>query len=250
MSGHSKWHTIKRAKGKVDAARGKLFNRLIREITVAARMGGGDVDANPRLRAAVASARGSNMPNKNVETAIQKGTGQLEGVSYEETTFEGYAPGGVALMIDCLTDNRNRTVAEVRHALTKHGGSLGNTNSVNWMFKTHGVIVVAKDAIAEDALMEVVLENGAEDLTTEGEEYVVVTPMEAFGQVRDALEKLGITMVSAELRKNAENTVKVEGEEAQKVMRLIDVLDDLDDAQNVWSNAEFSDADMEAYEAQ
>jgi YebC/PmpR family DNA-binding regulatory protein len=249
MSGHSKWHTIKRAKGKADAARGKLFNRLIREITVAARMGGGDPNANPRLRAAVMSARGSNMPNKNIETAIQKGTGQLEGVSYEEVTFEGYAPGGVALLIDCLTDNRNRTVAEVRHALTKHGGSLGSANSVNWMFKTLGVLIVSKSVVPEDALMDVVLEAGAEDLATDGEEYVVTTRMEAFGQVRDALEAKSIAVVSAELRKIAENTVKVEGEEAQKVMKLVDILDDLDDTQNVWSNAEFSDSDIEAYAA-
>lgn len=248
MSGHSKWHTIKRAKGKADAARGKLFNRIIREITVAARMGGGDVTANPRLRAAVANAKSNNMPAKNVETAILKGTGQLEGVSYEEVTFEGYGPSGVAMLIDCLTDNRNRTVAEVRHALTKHGGSLGNTNSVNWMFQTKGVIVAPKEVMDEDSMMEVALEAGAEDMNTEGDDYVITTSFEGFPQVRDALEKLGVQMTSAELRKEPENVVAVKGEEAQKVLRLIDVLDELDDTQNVYTNADFSDEDLESYQ--
>jgi YebC/PmpR family DNA-binding regulatory protein len=248
MSGHSKWHTIKRAKGKVDAARGRLFNRIIREITVAARMGGGDPEANPRLRAAIANAKSNNMPGKNVDTAILKGTGQLEGVNYEEVTFEGYAPGGIALLIDCLSDNRNRTVAEVRHALTRAGGSLGSTNSVNWMFRTKGSLVVARETMEEDSLMEVALENGAEDMLTGEQEYEIVTSLESFNQVRDALEKLGVAMVSAELQKVPENTVSVSGEDAQKVMRLIDALDELDDTQNVSTNAEFSDADLEAYQ--
>ena len=175
MSGHSKWATIKRSKGKTDAARGKLFNRLIREITVAARMGGGDIDANPRLRSAVSSARTANMPGKNIENAIQKGTGQLEGVSYEEIIFEGYGPGGIAIMIECLTDNRNRTVAEVRHALTKHGGNLGQTNSVAWMFKSKGIIRIPKDAMTEDQLMEIALEAGAEDLSLQEDEFEITT---------------------------------------------------------------------------
>ncbi len=249
MSGHSKWHTIKRAKGKADAARGRLFNRLIREVTVAARMGGGDVEGNPRLRAAVANARTNNMPNKNIETAIQKGTGQLEGVSYEEVTFEGYGPGGVALLIDCVTDNRNRTVSEVRHVLTKHGGSLGASNSVNWMFHRRGVITVAKDTLEEDVLMEVALESGADDMTSGDEEYEIVTSFEAFPQVRDALEKRGIAMLSADIRKIPENTIKAAGEEAMKVLRLIDAMDELDDVQSVFTNAEFDDADVEAYES-
>jgi YebC/PmpR family DNA-binding regulatory protein len=222
---------------------------LIREITVAARMGGGDIEGNPRLRAAVANARANNMPGKNVETAIQKGTGQLEGVSYEETTFEGYGAGGAAFLIDCVTDNRNRTVSEVRHVLTKHGGSLGASNSVNWMFNRRGIITVAKDALDEDTLMEVALESGADDMTSGDEEYEIQTSLEAFAQVRDALEKRGIAMQAADLRKIPENTVKVTGDEAMKVLRLIDALDELDDVQNVYTNADFDDADVEAYES-
>ncbi|MBN1761378.1 MAG: YebC/PmpR family DNA-binding transcriptional regulator [Chitinispirillaceae bacterium] len=247
MSGHSKWATIKRSKGKADAARGKLFNRLIREITIAARMGGGDPDANPRLRSAISSARAANMPNKNMETAIQKGTGQLEGVTYEEVTFEGYGPGGIAVMIECLTDNRNRTVAEVRHALTKHGGNLGQSNSVAWMFKSKGIIRIAKDAMAEDALMEVVLEAGAEDMQLDGDEYEVSTAPESFEDVRAALGKVGVEPASAELAKIPDNPVKVEGDNVGKVMRLMEALDDLDDTQNVFANYDISDEDMEQF---
>lgn len=249
MSGHSKWHTIKRAKGKADAARGRLFNRLIREITVAARMGGGDINGNPRLRSAVSSARQNNMPGKNIDTAIKKGTGELEGVSYEEVAFEGYGPGGVALIIDCLTDNRNRTVSEVRHVLEKAGGALGATNSVGYMFKTKGIIVVAKTTIAEEPLMDLVLEAGAEDMSADGDEYVITTPFEGFVIVRDALEKKSIATVSAEIRKIADLPKQIEGDLAQKVLRTIEALDELDDAQNVHHNAEFSDKDMAAFEA-
>ena len=247
MSGHSKWATIKRSKGKADAARGKLFNRLIREITIAARMGGGDPDANPRLRSAISSARAANMPNKNMETAIQKGTGQLEGVTYEEVTFEGYGPGGIAVMIECLTDNRNRTVAEVRHVLTKHGGNLGQSNSVAWMFKSKGIIRIQKESMAEDQLLEVALEAGAEDMQLDGEEFEITTTPETFEEVRTALEKVNIQPISAELSKVAENTVKVEGENAGKVMRLIEALDDCDDTQHVFANFDISNEDMEKY---
>lgn len=247
MSGHSKWATIKRAKGKADAARGKLFNRLIREITVAARMGGGDINNNPRLRSAVASARTANMPGKNVESAILKGTGQLEGVSYEEITFEGYGPGGIAVMIECVSDNRNRTVAEVRHALTKHGGNLGQNNSVSWMFKSKGIIRVAKDAMAEEALMDVVLEAGADDMILDGDEFEISTSMENFEPVKDALTKVNITPASAELSKVPENTVKVAGEDVGKVLRLMEALDELDDTQHVYSNFDISDEDMEKF---
>jgi YebC/PmpR family DNA-binding regulatory protein len=247
MSGHSKWATIKRAKGKVDAQRGKLFNRIIREITIAARMGGGDKDANPRLRSAITNARSNNMPNKNIETAIKKGTGELEGAIYEEIVFEGYGPGGVALMIETTTDNRNRTVAEVRHALSKAGGNLGSANSVNWMFNSKGVIIAPKGSMSEDALMEVALEAGAEDFSTEGDEYQITTSMEDFETVRATLEGVGLQPTSAEITKIPENTTKVQGEVALKVMKLIDILDDLDDTQNVYSNAEFEDADLEAY---
>jgi len=247
MSGHSKWATIKRAKGKADAARGKLFNRLIREITIAARIGGGDVESNPRLRTAVSNARSNNMPNKNIDTAVKKGTGEIEGVSYEEVVFEGYGPGGVAILIECTTDNRNRTVAEVRHALTKAGGNLGNANSVNWMFQQQGVILVPKEGQEEESLMELALEAGAEDMDTEGDEYEITTAFEAFTQVKDNLESAGVSISSAQVMKIPENTIKVSGEMAQKVLRVIDALDDLDDTQNVFHNAEFDDADLEKY---
>ena len=247
MSGHSKWATIKRSKGKTDAARGKLFNRLIREITIAARMGGGEINSNPRLRSAISSARAANMPNKNVESAIQKGTGTLEGVTYEEITFEGYGPGGIAVMIECMTDNRNRTVAEVRHGLTKYGGNLGQSNSVAWMFKSKGVFRIAKDVMAEDALMELVLEAGAEDMQLDGDEFEITTAMESFESVRAALEKANIQPSSAELAKIADNPVKVEGENVGKVVRLIEALDDLDDTQHVYANYDISDEDLEKY---
>jgi YebC/PmpR family DNA-binding regulatory protein len=245
MSGHSKWATIKRAKGKTDAARGKLFNRLIREITIAARMGGGDVNSNPRLRSAISSARSANMPGKNVENAIAKGTGQLEGVTYEEIVFEGYGPSGIAVMVETLSDNRNRTVAEVRHAFTKYGGNLGTTNSVAYMFKTKGIIRVAQSAMSEDMLMEVVLDAGADDMVLDGEEFEIVTAPDAFENVKAALEKVNVTPVTAELTKIPENPVKVEGENVAKVMKLMEALDDLDDTQNVYANYDISDKDLE-----
>ena len=250
MSGHSKWATIKRSKGKADAARGKVFSRLIREITIAARMGGGDKEGNPRLRSAIASARAANMPGKNIDNAIAKGTGQLEGVAYEEMTLEGFAPGGVAVLIECMSDNRNRTVSEVRHAMTRGGGNLGAANSVSWMFKSKGVIRVPKTSMEEDALMEAALEAGAEDMAAYGEEYEISTDIESFENVRAALEKIGITPSSAELTKVSENTVKLEGESAFKVLRLLDELDELDDAQHVYSNLDISDEDAEKYASQ
>lgn len=249
MSGHSKWHSIKHAKGKADAARGKLFNRLIREISIAARLGGGDTEANPRLRTAVSTARSNNMPNKNIENAIAKGTGQLEGVTYEEITFEAYGPGGVALLIDSMTDNRNRTVAEVRHAITKVGGNLGSTNSVNWMFNTVGLIRVDKTAADEDTLMEIVLEAGADDMKLDDDEFEIVCQPENFESVRVALEEKGLTPTSAEVTKVPENTVKVEGDDAIRVLKLMDALDNLDDTQNVSGNFDISDEDIAAYES-
>ena len=248
MSGHSKWATIKRSKGKADAARGKLFNRLIREITIAARMGGGDIEANPRLRAAVSSARAANMPNKNVESAILKGTGQLEGVNYEEVTFEGYGPGGIAVIIECMTDNRNRTVAEVRHVLSKHGGNIGQTNSVAWMFKSKGIIRVPKGSMDEDTLMEIVLEAGADDMVLDGGEFEITTSPETFEDVRAALEKAAVSTVSAELSKIPENSVTVDADNAPKVLKLMDALDDLDDTQHVYSNFDISDEAMEKFQ--
>jgi YebC/PmpR family DNA-binding regulatory protein len=249
MSGHSKWATIKRSKGKADAARGKVFNRLIREITIAARMGGGDKESNPRLRTAILSAKAANMPGKNVESAIAKGTGTLEGVNYEEFSLEGYAPGGVALLMEIMSDNRNRAVSEVRHVITRAGGNLGAGNSVAWMFKSKGIITVPVTAKGEDELMERVLVAGAEDMSNEGDVYEITTGLEGFEPVRTALEKAGITPASAELTKIAENTIKVEGDAAGKVLRLMDELDNLDDTQHVYANFEMSDADMEKYSA-
>jgi YebC/PmpR family DNA-binding regulatory protein len=244
MSGHSKWATIKRSKGKTDAARGKLFNRLIREITIAAKMGGGDVNGNPRLRSAVTSARANNMPGKNIDNAIAKGTGTLDGVVYEEFQLEGYGPGGVAILADCMSDNRNRTVAEVRHAFTKAGGNLGAGNSVAWMFQLKGMIRVGKDAADEDNLMEIALEAGAEDMKADGSEFEIVTGPDTFEAVKAALEAKSIPTVSAELTKVPKNTVKVEGETCGKVLRLLEAIDDLDDTQNVYGNFEMSEEDM------
>jgi YebC/PmpR family DNA-binding regulatory protein len=247
MSGHSKWAKIKRSKGNADAARGKVFSRLIREITIAARMGGGNPDGNPRLRSAIASARTANMPNKNVENAIAKGTGTLDGVMYEEFMLEGYAPGGVAVLVECMSDNRNRTVSEIRHAMTKGGGNLAAVNSVAWMFKARGLIRVDKKAKDEDTLMEVVLNAGADDMELDGDEYEIATAVEAFENVRAALEKAGVTPVSAELVKVPENYVKLDGDAAMKVLRLIDELDELDDAQHVYSNIDVSEEVLEKY---
>ena len=250
MSGHSKWATIKRSKGKADAARGKLFSRLIREITIAAKHGGGDPDANPRLRAAINTARGNNMPNKNIDNAIAKGTGQLEGILYEEATFEAYAPGGIGILIECMTDNRNRTVSEIRHVITRTGGNLGAANSVARMFHLKGIITVAKTAMDEDSLMELVLNNGGDDMKDDGTIFEITTPPDAFENIKGALEKTGVKPLSAELTKVPETTVKVEGENAGKVIRLIEALDDLDDTQNVYSNFEISDDDLKKLENQ
>jgi YebC/PmpR family DNA-binding regulatory protein len=247
MSGHSKWAKIKRSKGNADAARGKVFSRLIREITIASRMGGGDKEANPRLRSAIAAARAANMPLKNVDNAIAKGTGTLDGATYEEFSLEGYAPGGVAVLVECMSDNRNRTVSEVRHAMTMGGGSLAAVNSVSWMFKPQGNILVDKSAKDEDALMEVVLNAGADDMSSDGDEYEITTQIEAFENVRAALEKAGITPTSAELAKVSENMVKLDGDKAIKVLRLIDELDELDDVQHVYSNLDVSEEVLEKY---
>jgi len=241
MSGHSKWATIKRAKGKTDAARGKLFNRLIREITIAARMGGGDISANPRLRTAVSAARAANMPSKNVDSAIKKGTGQLDGVNYEEITFEGYGPSGVAILIEAVTDNRNRTVAEVRHLLTKYGGNLGQTNSVARMFKSKGVIMVAKEDVGEDKLMELALEAGADDMSAEGEEYEITTSVDAFDAVREAIVAAKIEPALAEITKAVDTPVNLDANAAAKVLKLVEALDELDDTQHVYAGFDVSD---------
>ncbi len=246
MSGHSKWHSIKHKKAKVDAARGRVFTKLIKELTVAARLGGGDTDSNPRLRVAIAAAKAANMPSKNIDNAIKKGTGELPGVVYEDVAYEGYGPGGVALYLEAVTDNKNRTVAEVRHIFSKYGGNLGESGSVAWMFERKGLISVPKDQYTEDELMEIALECGAEDINTDNDEvYEIYTAYEDFQQVRNALEEHSVVIENAELTMIPKNTVKLEGKPAEQLMKLMDVLDEHDDIQNVYANFEINDVEME-----
>ncbi|GAK57237.1 UPF0082 protein SYNAS_07390 [Candidatus Vecturithrix granuli] len=236
MSGHSKWHSIKHKKAKVDAQRGKIFTRVIKELTVAARMGGGDPESNSRLRTAVAAAKAANMPADNIERAIKKGTGELPGVSYEEITYEGYGPAGVAIMVDVMTDNKNRTVAEIRHVMSRNGGNLGANGCVAWMFHKKGVITVEGEDLDEDELLEIALEAGADDMKNEDGVFEIITNPSAFEDVRSVLEEKGIPMTSAALTMVPENTVKVEEKEAAKVLRLMDALENHDDVQNVYAN--------------
>ncbi|MDP6086925.1 MAG: YebC/PmpR family DNA-binding transcriptional regulator [Nitrospinota bacterium] len=245
MSGHSKWSSIKHKKAATDAKRGKVFTKLIKEITVSARMGGKDPDANPRLRTAIAAAKAANMPQDNIERAILKGAGGLEGVMYEEVTYEGYGPGGVAVMIHVLTDNRNRTVAEIRHLFSKNDGNLGETGVVAWMFEMKGVILIDADRADEDRLMEIALEVGAEDLKTEDGCFEVTTDPELFETVRDTLTGQGIPLASAEQTMVPQSTVALDAEKARQVLRLMDALEDQDDVQNVYSNFDIPDAVME-----
>ena len=245
MSGHSKWATTKRKKARIDQARAKVFNRIIRELTVAARAGGSDPDGNPRLRAAILKAKAANMPQKNIETNIAKGAGELEGVQYTEITYEGYGPGGTAILVETMTDNRVRTVAEVRHVFSKNGGNMGEEGSVNWMFKTRGVITLPKDKIGEDELFEFVTENGAEDFDASGDEYEIRVEPDKYHGLVDALTKRGLEPSSAELTKIADNMIKVTGEDAAKAMALLEAIDDLDDVQNVHTNAEFDPDELE-----
>ncbi len=244
MSGHSKWSTIKRKKGKADAERGKIFTKLIREITTAARTGGGDENTNPRLRAAIISAKAANMPAANIEKAVKKGTGELPGVVYEEKSYEGYGPGGVAIMIDTLTDNTNRTTAEVRHILTKYSGNLGEYGCVSWIFETRGLIVVPKTASDEDTLFELVLEAGADDMTVEEEVFEIVCSYDNFNKVKQALDDASVPIESAEITKIPGNTVKVEGKQAEQVLKLMDGLDDIDDVQRVYANFNIDDKEI------
>jgi YebC/PmpR family DNA-binding regulatory protein len=246
MSGHSKWHTIKHKKGAADAKRGKIFTRIIKELTVAARNGGGDPDTNPRLRTIIAEARSVNMPADNIKRAIRRGTGEEEGVSYDEITYEAYGPGGVAIMIEVLTDNKNRTVGEMRHTLTKYGGSLGETGSVGWMFDKKSTIVVEKDKAEEDALMNAVLEAGADDMRDDGGAWEVVSPPDAHQAVLDAVKALGIEPANAVVGMVPKNTIKLEGKDAQQMLKLMDILDDHDDTKNVFSNADFDEKELEA----
>ena len=245
MSGHSKWHSIKHKKAKVDAARGRIFTKLIKELTVAARMGGGDPDANPRLRVALAAAKSANMPGKNIDNAIKKGTGELPGVVYEDVTYEGYGPGGVAVFIEAVTDNKNRTVAEIRHLFGKYGGNMGENGSVAWMFERKGLITVPKEQYTEDELMEIVLEAGAEDMTPQDDVYEILTAYEDFQAVRNTLEEQNIAMESAELTMIPQNTIKLEGKPAEQLMKFMSILDEHDDVQNVHANFDIDDAEME-----
>ena len=244
MSGHSKWATIKHKKGATDAKRGKIFTRLIKEITIAAKSGGGDPDGNPRLRTAILAAKAENMPADNIKRAIQRGTGELEGLSYEELTYEGYGPGGVAIIIEVLTDNKNRAVSEVRHAFSKNGGNLGADGAVSWMFTKKGVISIEKDAADEDKLMEIVLESGAEDLNDEGTHFEILCDPKDFEAVTDALKAARIPTQSAEVTKIASTYTKLEGPQANAMMRLLETIEDLDDTQNVYSNFDFDESQM------
>jgi YebC/PmpR family DNA-binding regulatory protein len=241
MAGHSKWANIQHRKNAQDARRGKLFTKLIREITVAARMGGGDAASNPRLRAAIDAALSANMTKDTVERAIKRGTGETGAENYEEVRYEGYGPGGVAVMVDCMTDNRNRTVGEVRHAFSKHGGNLGSDGSVAFMFSKNGVISYASGA-SEDRILEVALDAGAQDVVTNDDGSIdVLTTPEDFGKVKDALEAAGLRPEAAEVTMRAANSTRIDGENAERMMKLLDVLEDLDDVQKVYSNADISD---------
>ncbi len=239
MSGHSKWSTIKRKKGATDAKRGKIFTKLIKEITIAAREGGGDPAGNPRLRLAVDNAKAANMPADNIERAIKKAAGELEGVTYLELTYEGYASGGIAIIIEVATDNKNRTVADVRHIFSKHGGSMGETGSVAWMFDRKGIISLQSIDSTEDEIMDIALEAGAEDLQTEEGFFEIQTDLESFETVRNALVAADLKIENASLQWIAKNTVSVSGDEAEKVIKLIEAMEDNDDVQNVYSNADF-----------
>jgi YebC/PmpR family DNA-binding regulatory protein len=244
MSGHSKWATIKRKKGKLDAERGKTFTKLIREITVAAREGGGDLESNARLRTAVAAAKAANMPADNIKRGILKGTGELEGTHYEQSTYEGYGPGGVAVLVEVLTDNKNRTVAEVRHVFTRHNGSLGEVGCVGWMFDRKGYIVVDKDTIGEDELMEKALEAGASDFVVGDDTYEIYTEFTDFDRVRTALEKDGVKIATAEINMIPQSTVKIDGKQAEQMLKLYEDLEDHDDVQKVFANFDIDEATM------
>ncbi len=248
MSGHSKWATIKRKKEKTDAARGRMFTRLIKEITIAARHGGGDETANPRLRTAVLAAKAANMPAANIDRAVKRGTGELPGVNYEEINYEGYGPGGVAIYLEVLTDNKNRTVAEIRHLLSKHGGSLGESGSVAWMFSKKGVIIVPASATNEDDLMMASLDAGAEDIALEDDVFRLTTEMAKLEAVKKALEGAKIPYDSAEITMEPANTIKVEGKAAESVLKLIDALEEHEDIQNVYANFDIDAETLEAME--
>ncbi len=249
MSGHSKWSTIKRKKGAADAKRGKIFTKLIREIMVAARIGGGDINSNPRLRSAVLAAKAENMPKENIERAIKKGTGELEGTHYEDLIYEGYGPGGVAMMVEVLTDNKNRTVADIRHIFSKYNGSLGESGCVSWMFEKKGLILIDKNGVDEDRLIEVALDKGALDVKDTGKDFEVTTPPSQFEEVKKALEETGFKLNYAEVTMVPQTTVKLSGKEAEQMLKLMEGLEDSDDVQKVYANFDISDEEMERLSA-
>ena len=246
MSGHSKWATTKHKKAAIDAKRGKTFTKITKEITVAARLGGGDPDGNPRLRTAVAKAKGVSMPAENIKRAIQKGTGELPGVSYEEITYEGYGPGGVAVIVEVMTDNRNRTVSEVRNIFGKANGNMGEAGCVSWMFNKKGYCVVSKAKADEDKLMTLALDAGAEDMQTEDDNFVITTPPNDFDKVKKALEDAGFSFELAEITAIPQTYVKLDGKEAQQMLRLVETLEDNDDVQNVYANFDIPEEIMNA----
>jgi YebC/PmpR family DNA-binding regulatory protein len=249
MSGHSKWSSIKHKKAAKDARRGKLFTKLIKEITVAARMGGGDVNANPRLRTAVTTARQNSMPTDNIERAIKKGTGELEGVTYDEVVYEGYGPGGVAMLVQVLTDNRNRTVAEIRSAFQKHGGNLGESGCVAWKFQKRGLLTVERARADEDRVMEVALDAGADDVREAGDLLEVLTAPERFEAAREALERAGVAVASAEVTMVPQSTVPITGKSAEHMVRLLEALEDHDDVQSVSSDMDIAAEELERLSA-
>lgn len=244
MSGHNKWSTIKHKKGAVDAKRGKVFSKIIKEISIAARMGGGDADGNPRLRTALNAARMANMPKENVERAVKRGTGELEGVNYEEITYEGYGTGGVAVLVEALTDNKNRTVAEIRHIFDKYNGNLGETGCVNWIFLKKGMVVIPAQGLTEDEVMELAIENGAQDVKKEGDTFEITTDPVDLEPVRKAVEEKGWKIELYELTMIPQNTVKLDGKKAEQMLKMMDTLDDHEDLQKVYANFDISDEEM------
>ncbi|MSO83662.1 MAG: YebC/PmpR family DNA-binding transcriptional regulator [Acidobacteria bacterium] len=246
MSGHSKWHTIKHKKGAADAKRGKVFTRIIKELTVAARGGGGDPEMNPRLRTIVADAKANNMPRENIERAIRRGTGEEPGVTYDEVTYEGYGPGGVALLIETLTDNKNRTVGEIRHLLGKHAGNLAAENSVAWMFSRKGQVFVEKGNVDEDKLLAAALDAGADDMNDDESGWDIVCAPERFEAVRDAVKALGVEPASAAIAMLPQNYVRLVGKEAQQMLKLMEAIEDHDDVQHVWANFDVEEKEIEA----
>ena len=246
MSGHSKWATIKHKKAATDAKRGRVFTRLIRELTIAARIGGGDPNSNPRLRTAIAAAKNENMPNDNIERAILRGTGQLEGEQFEEVTFEGYGPGGVGMLIQAVTTNRNRVVGEMRHLMSKNGGNLAEAGAVGWMFHRKGEITIPKEAASEEKLLDIVLEAGGEDLKDDGSSWYITTPPEALEQVKEALAKASITLAAAEVGMVPQNYIRLTGQQATQMVRLVEALEEHDDVQHVYANFDIDESEIQA----